>query len=104
MRVRLTSLPAVMAFALILPTPIVVGQKGKAFSQAEVRVKLGEKVVFRNDDDVTHNVFTAAPGFAFNVVAMKPGAEHQLSLTRAGAFDVRCAFHPQMKVKIIVAP
>jgi plastocyanin len=104
MRIRLASLPAVMALALFAPTPIVVGQKGKAFSQAELRVKIGEKFVFKNDDDVTHNVFSAAPGFAFNVVAMKPGAEHELSFTRAGAFDVRCAFHPQMKIKIIVAP
>lgn len=104
MRVRLASLPAVTAIALMLPAPVVVGQKGKAFSQAEVRIKMGDKLVFKNDDDVTHNVFSAAPGFAFNVVAMKPGTEHELSFTRAGAFDVRCAFHPQMKIKIIVAP
>ncbi len=93
--------------ALLLTTapaaPTVVGQKGKAFSTAEVTVKPGEKLVFKNDDDVAHNVFSSAPGFAFNVVKMAPGSEHEVSFTREGSFDVRCAFHPKMKLKINVA-
>jgi plastocyanin len=95
-----------VAFGVLLAplAPVVIGQKGKKFSQAEVSVKVGDKLVFKNDDDVTHNVFSAAPGFAFNVVAMKPGSDHELSFTKAGSFDVRCAFHPAMKVKVTVTP
>lgn len=101
MRVRLAALPLVVLAALPI-APVVVGQKGKAFSQAEVKLKIGEKLVIRNDDDVTHNVFSAAPGFAFNVVAMKPGTDHEIAFTREGSFDVRCAFHPGMKLKVTV--
>ena len=102
MRVRFASLPLFAALAVLPPTPVVVGQKGKVFSQADVSIKVGEKLVIKNDDDVTHNVFSAAPGFAFNVVAMKPGMDHELTFTRAGTFDVRCAFHPNMKLKVTV--
>lgn len=103
MNARYALAPVVIALALAPLAPVVVGQKGKKFSQSEVTVKVGEKLVFKNDDDVTHNVFSAAPGFAFNVVAMKPGADHELTFTKEGSFDVRCAFHPAMKVKVTVA-
>ena len=102
MSIRLMFVPFAVALVLAPLAPVVIGQKGKKFSQTEVTVKVGEKLVFNNDDDVTHNVFSAAPGFAFNVVAMKPGSDHQLTFTKEGSFDVRCAFHPAMKVKVTV--
>ncbi len=102
MSARYAFAPLALGLVLAPFAPVVIGQKGKKFSQAEVSVKVGEKLVFKNDDDVTHNVFSAAPGFAFNVVAMKPGSDHELAFTKAGSFDVRCAFHPAMKVKITV--
>jgi plastocyanin len=102
MSARLLFAPLAVALVVAPLAPVVVGQKGKKFSQSEVTVKVGEKLVFNNDDDVTHNVFSAAPGFAFNVVAMKPGANHEVAFTKTGSFDVRCAFHPAMKVKITV--
>lgn len=102
MQFRIAVLPAIAAIAFAPLAPVVVGQKGKAFSQADVTVKVGEKLVIRNDDDVPHNVFSSAPGFAFNVVAMKPGIDHTLTFPREGAFDVRCAFHPKMKLHVTV--
>jgi plastocyanin len=102
MHVRLIAAPLFAVVAALTAGQVVVGQKGKAFSQAAVTVKVGEKLVIRNDDDVTHNVFSAAPGFAFNVVAMKPGTDHELTFAKEGSFDVRCAFHPAMKLKITV--
>jgi len=102
MRARLAALPLYAVLAVLPGTPVIVGQKGKAFSATTVTIKIGEQLVIRNDDDVTHNVFSAAPGFAFNVVAMKPGTDHELTFPRDGAFDVRCAFHPNMKLKVTV--
>jgi plastocyanin len=105
MRYRAAVLPVIAVFAGFTAVPVlgpVIGQKGKVFSQAEVTIKAGEKLVFRNDDDVQHNVFSSTPGFAFNVVTMKPGTDHDVSWTREGSFDVRCAFHPTMKLKVTV--
>jgi plastocyanin len=102
MRIRAAFLPVFLVAAASPATGPVVGQKGKVFSTNEVTIKVGEKLVFKNDDDVQHNVFSSTPGFAFNVVTMKPGAEHDVAWTREGSFDVRCAFHPTMKLHITV--
>src|SRR5205823_13979047 len=44
----------------------VITQKDKAFSVAELTAKSGDTIVFKNDDDVAHNVFSQTPGFEFN--------------------------------------
>ena len=82
----------------------VVSQKNKAFSTAALSVRVGEKVVFRNDDAVPHNVFSATAGSTFNLKSQAPGAESQTTFEKAGTVEVRCAFHPAMKLTVTVAP
>ena len=43
-----------------------VSQKGAQFDPVEVSVRVGDRVVFHNDDDVTHNVFSKTTGAEFN--------------------------------------
>lgn len=102
MHFRIAALPLIAFIAVVPPAPTIISQKGKVFSQEQITVKVGDKLVIKNDDDVAHNVFSSAPGFAFNVVAMKPGTDHELTFAKEGAFDIRCAFHPKMKLKIVV--
>ena len=80
----------------------VIVQKEKAFSLAELTVNSGEMVVFKNEDDVTHNVFSQTPGFEFNFKTQAPGTEAETSFTKTGAVEVRCAIHPKMKTIIHV--
>lgn len=82
----------------------VVSQKNKAFSEPTLSVRVGEKVVFRNDDSVPHNVFSSTVGSTFNLKSQAPGAESQVAFEKAGTVEVRCAFHPAMKLKVTVAP
>ena len=77
-------------------------QKGKAFAPGSLEVKKGDTVIFTNDDDVVHNVFTASSAFRFNLKAQPPGASTTVSFTEAGAFEVRCAIHPTMKLAVQV--
>ncbi len=62
----------------------------------------GDRVVFRNDDDITHNVFSKSEGAAFNVKLQEPGSDSPVVLERPGVVDVRCAIHPKMKLRIVV--
>ena len=80
----------------------VITQKDKAFSAADLTVKAGDTVVFKNEDDVTHNVFSQTPGFVFNSKTQAPGAETSALFDKAGTVDVRCAIHPKMKLTINV--
>ena len=82
----------------------VIVQKGKTFSAAEIVLKAGDRIVFRNEDEVSHNVFSRSPGEEFEVRVQLPGQETAVALTKAGSADVRCAIHPQMKLHVTVEP
>jgi plastocyanin len=79
-----------------------VQQKNKAFSASTLTVQPGEEVAFMNDDAVVHNVFSATPGFAFNLKTQAPGASAKITFDKEGTVDVRCAIHPAMKIAITV--
>jgi plastocyanin len=79
-----------------------VSQKGREFAPVELKVKAGDRVVFHNDDDVTHNVFSSSDGAAFNVKLQEPGSKNPVAFEKAGVVDVRTAIHPKMKLRIVV--
>lgn len=81
----------------------VVTQKGKSFSVTELKVKVGDVVEFKNDDDVSHNVFSVSKIQPFNTKMQTPGSDAAVTFTNAGTVEVRCAIHPGMKLQIQVA-
>jgi plastocyanin len=94
---------ALAAFALpAAAEDHVVSQKGKLFRPETLRVKVGDRVLFNNDDEITHNVFSRAAGNAFNVGIQQPGSSSPVTLQEPGPVEVRCAIHPGMKLTIEV--
>lgn len=83
---------------------IVVSQKGKAFSPTSVTARVGDKIVFRNDDNYAHNIFTLSPAQPFDLGIISKGGQKELSLTKPGKLEVECAIHPTMKLLIEVLP
>ena len=79
-----------------------VSQKGKTFAPVELKVRAGDRVVFHNDDDITHNVFSQTRGAEFNVKLQAPGSESPVVMEKPGVVDVRCAIHPSMKLRVVV--
>ena len=80
----------------------VVLQKNKLFSVAEITIKPGDTIVFKNDDEVAHNVFSAAKDFPFNLKMQSPGTSSSISFEREGKFEIRCVMHPGMKLMVEV--
>jgi plastocyanin len=93
----LTSVPAILR-----AEERVVTQKGKTFAPGTLTIKPGDKVVFKNDDEITHNVFTVSKGMEFNVKAQAPGESTEHVFATEGVAEVRCAFHPRMQLTIVV--
>lgn len=94
---------ALSAFAApALAEDHVVSQKGKLFQPEAIRVKVGDRVLFNNDDEITHNVFSRAAGNSFNVGIQQPGSSSPVTFQEAGSVEVRCAIHPSMKLTIQV--
>jgi plastocyanin len=79
-----------------------VGQKNKTFSVATLSIHPGDVVTFDNDDLITHNVYSAQKGNVFNLKAQAPGVSSSVTFATEGTVDVRCAFHPKMKLLVIV--
>ena len=94
---------AMAAGTIVAADSKTVTQKGKAFSVAAITIKPGDEVVFKNDDDATHNVFSTTKGLEFNLKVQLPGSSSTQVFKTEGVAEVQCAFHPQMKLKITVA-
>lgn len=93
------------AAALVLAQAVgehPVDQKDKEFSQVEITVKPGEKVVFKNSDSVTHNVFSNSKINPFTIKVQKPGESSTVEFKDEGVTEVRCAIHPKMKLTVTV--
>ena len=51
---------------------------------------------------MTHNLFSRSPGFAFEVKVQLPGQDTAVTFAHPGEAEVRCAIHPEMKLRVIV--
>jgi len=80
----------------------VVKQEDRSFSQTEITVKPGDKLVFTNSDAVTHNVFSKSEANAFDIRVQKPGEASVVEFKQEGDTEVRCAIHPRMKIIVHV--
>lgn len=105
----LAGFAAFVAPVLLTPTSALavehtVVQKGKAFSVEKLEVKVGESVVFANEDDTVHNVFSRSETKKFTFPVQKVGEKSSVTFDKAGTVEVRCAIHPKMKMVIDVKP
>ncbi len=71
-----------------------------AFSPTALTVKKGTKVIWTNNDTVTHTV-TADKG-AFNSGPLAPGRTFSFTFTKAGSYSYHCNIHPSMMATIVV--
>lgn len=79
-----------------------ISQKDKAFSETEVTIKIGDEIVFVNDDNITHNILSSSAGSSFNLGSQAPGTTASYKFMNAGEVDVGCGIHPRMKLKVMV--
>jgi plastocyanin len=107
MTMRFPLRAALCAAVCLLAAPALAGdlmivQKDKNFSRGEIKIRSGDRVVFRNDDSVVHNIYSLSPGFAFEIKTQLPGQLADQRFQGKGEAEVRCAIHPQMKLKVVV--
>jgi plastocyanin len=79
-----------------------VVQKDKRFSMPTIQIKAGDRVVFLNDDSVTHNVYSTTKGHEFEIKTQAPGKSDSVKFDRAGIVVVECAIHPKMRLQVNV--
>ena len=92
----------VLVFPLMAADHEIV-QSDRTFSKPEINVKVGDQIVFKNDDEVTHNVYSVTRGMGFDLKRQAPGASSTVPFTKEGTAEIQCSIHPKMKLIVHVS-
>jgi plastocyanin len=96
----LTALGTLMVTAAPSPT---ISQKGREFRPGAITINRGETIRIVNDDgDLLHHAYVDSAKFSFDSGDQKPGSVTPITFAVAGDFDVLCAIHPKMLLKVHV--
>ena len=80
---------------------VKVSMKNIAFDPKDVTVKVGQKVVWTNDDSVAHNV-VAQSGASFQSKVFNQGGTYSFTPKKAGTIQYVCTIHPGMEGTLTV--
>ena len=64
----------------------------------------GQAVEFHNSDNVYHNIFSYSPPKKFDLGRYPKGKSRSVTFVKAGAVQVYCDIHSDMRADIIIAP
>lgn len=74
--------------------------KGFSFQPEILKVKVGAKVTWTNDDTVAHTVTADTTSFASG--NLQPGGSFSFTFTRPGTYAYHCSIHPSMHGSVVV--
>jgi len=80
----------------------VINQKDKTFAPGVMKVKVGDKITFKNNDGFAHNAFSDNEANEFDIGMQKPGQDVTIEMKKPGKVEVECAIHPNMHMTIEV--
>jgi len=81
---------------------VAIIQQDRTFSKSEVTLHPGDTILFKNSDEVSHNVFSVTPGLEFDLRRQAPGGASSVPFPKEGVAEVRCSMHPKMKLIVTV--
>lgn len=84
------------------------GDEGYSYLPATIQVKVGESVIWTNDDDTLHTVTSGSgtdenAGAYFDSGMMGKGKIYEHLFTAAGEYPYFCIVHPDMIGRVIVS-
>jgi plastocyanin len=84
---------------------VQIRQRDKQFAPRVSVVPIGSKLLFPNQDTVIHNVFSTAPGNAFDLGSVKGGeTSPAVVLLKPGPVEIFCNIHSKMRADVLVVP
>lgn len=67
-------------------------------------IQINDTVIFRNDDDVTHSLFSESEVKPFNIGQTRRGESGRVVFENPGTVTVKCEFHSAMRFELNVKP
>ena len=86
------------------PPSVRMDQLGQKFVPRVLAIVAGQAVEFHNSDNVYHNIFSYSPPKKFDLGRYPKGKSRSVTFVKAGAVQVYCDIHSDMRADIIVAP
>lgn len=86
------------------PPPARMDQLGQRFVPRILAIVAGQTVEFHNSDNVFHNIFSYSPPKKFDLGRYPKGKSRSVTFVKAGAVQIYCDIHSDMRADIIVAP
>ena len=83
-------------------TRFVIDQRNLEFVPHVLPVPVGSSIVFPNNDQVAHNVFSMSRTKKFNLGSYKPGESKTVVFDKPGIVELRCDVHAEMAATILV--
>lgn len=84
--------------------PARMDQLGQKFVPRILAIVAGQTVEFHNSDNVYHNIFSYSPPKKFDLGRYPKGKSRSVTFVKAGAVQVYCDIHSDMRADIIVTP
>ena len=81
---------------------VSVSQKNRKFLPDRLEIAAGTTVRIMNDDNVTHHIYVQQSNMSFDSGEQPIGKSIDLKFDQPGRYDVRCAIHPTMLLRITV--
>lgn len=103
-RIRTFTLTVLLAAASLAAhaKDFEVTQKNKNFDQKKLTIKVGDAVNFKNEDNVSHNVFSLSDPKTFDLGSYPQGQSKKVVFDKPGTVEVECAIHPDMFMTVEV--
>ena len=86
------------------PVMVQMTTRSKTLLPHVLTVPVGSTVAFPNEDPISHNLFSLAPGNSFDLGLYRKGAGKTQKFDTPGIVNVYCNVHPNMSAVIHVMP
>ena len=86
------------------PVKVPIAMNGKEFRPHIRIVTPGSSVEYPNQDPFSHNIFSTAPGAAFDLGTYPNGISRTATFKKTGAFPIYCNIHSRMTAYVVVVP
>src|SRR5688572_11642239 len=86
------------------PATVAMTTRNKSLLPHVLTIPAGSTVQFPNEDPISHNLFSLAPGNSFDLGLYRKGAGKAQKFDAPGVVNVYCNVHPNMSAVIHVMP
>ena len=100
--IALTIIVALGVSAVSAADVVMVSQRDRKFSPDRIEFSRGSIARIVNDDKVTHHIYVDSPGLSYDSGEQPIGTMVDVRFDKAGNYDVLCAIHPTMRLRITV--